>query len=195
MGEPVDLDPAARTLQSLLDGLTDEELSNTTPCEGLTVGDLLDHLMSLSVAFRHAADKDLGPATSGSPPPPSAANLDRHWRTILPGRLAELVAAWRDRAAWEGTTQVGGVTMPAATVGAVALNELVIHGWDVARGTGRPFGCDDASAAASFALLSEIGDMMRPDALGPVVPVPADAPFFERALGLSGRDPSWGARR
>jgi hypothetical protein len=31
----------------------------------------------------------------------------------------------------------------------------------------------------------------REGLLGPVVPVPDDAPAFDRVLGIAGRDPAW----
>jgi hypothetical protein len=34
---------------------------------------------------------------------------------------------------------------------------------------------------------------MRDGMYGPVVPVPADAPLFDRLLGQAGRDPAWKA--
>lgn len=193
-----DLDPAARQLKTLLSGVTDDQLSARTPCETYAVGDLLDHIMGLTVAFRMAATKSNGAADSerdgpaGGPPEASAANLDPDWRRRLPSQLDELVAAWKDPAAWAGTTEAGGVTMPADVMGVVAMDELVIHGWDLARATGQPFACDTPSTEAIFALLSPAADEEAQEGLfGPIVDVSPDAPLLHRALGLTGRDPSW----
>lgn len=145
-----DLGPAARQLEKLLSGVTDDQLAARTPCEAYTVGDLLDHLMGLTIAFRNAATKSTGstgggddaPASTSGPGEVSAANLPPDWRSRLSSQLEELVAAWKDPAAWEGITEAGGVTMPAEVMGVVAVDELVLHGWDLARGTGQPFECD-----------------------------------------------------
>ena len=61
------------------------------------------------------------------------------WRTRIPRDLAELANAWRDPNAWTGMTQAGGIDLPGEIAGLVALDEVVIHGWDVARATGQPF--------------------------------------------------------
>ena len=36
-----------------------------------------------------------------------------------------------------GTTKAGGLELPGEVAGLVALDELVIHGWDVARSSGQ----------------------------------------------------------
>lgn len=199
----LDLDPPARQLVTLLNGVTDDQLPARTPCAAYTVGDLLDHLMGLTLAFRNAATKSTGaaggeddvPAPTSGPGEVSAANLHPEWRRRLPLRLDELAAAWKDPAAWEGTTEAGGVTMPAGVMGVVAANELVIHGWDLARATGQPFACDPNSAEAIYAFLSQSADEEGGEGgeglFGPVVAVPPEAPLLDRAVGLSGRDPSW----
>jgi uncharacterized protein (TIGR03086 family) len=194
----LDLDPAAREVARLLDGVTDDQLAGPTPCPDYPVAALLDHFMGLSLAFTWAARKTTaaegGSGASGRGRP-TAEHLDPDWRTVLPKRLGELVEAWRDPAAWEGTTAAGGVTMPAEAIGATALNELVLHGWDLARATGQSFTCDAASTAVVFALTSEsaLPEMapIREGLFGPVVEVPEDAPAFDRALGFAGRDPAW----
>ena len=66
----------------------------------------------------------------------------------MPARLRELVEAWRDPSAWEGETEAGGAAAPAAQMGVVALDEIVLHGWDLAKATGQTFRVDPASAAA-----------------------------------------------
>ena len=68
----------------------------------------------------------------------------------------------------------------------------LIHGWDLARATGQAYEPDPAALEASYGFLrAAADDPGRGGAFGPVVPVPADAPLLDRAVGLSGRDPGW----
>jgi hypothetical protein len=41
-------------------------------------------------------------------------------------------------------TEVGGNTLPGEVTGVVALDEVVLHGWDLARATGQDYRCDPA---------------------------------------------------
>jgi len=189
----LDLEPPASEVKRLLAGITDEQLSAPTPCESTPVAGLLDHFIGLTGAFRDAARKATGP---NSPPASvSAANLDPEWRTVLPKQLDELAAAWKDPAAWEGMTWAGGVELPAEVMGGVAVDELVLHGWDLARATGQSFSADQQSTEACFGFTSAMSqpgeEAGREGLFGPVVEVDEDAPMLDRALGFSGRDPSW----
>jgi uncharacterized protein (TIGR03086 family) len=188
----IDLKPAASEVSRVLDGVSDEQLSSPTPCTGTSVAAMLDHFMGLTTAFTRAARKT---AAGSQPPHADGAHLDPDWRTVLPQQLGELAEAWRDPAAWEGMTEAGGQQLPAQAAGTVVLDELVMHGWDLARATGQDFRCDPASAAV---VLAFAGDMSKPEnapmregLFGPVVDVPDDAPVLDRALGFAGRDPSW----
>lgn len=195
----VDLDPAARQLAQLLTGVSDDQLSAATPCEEYTVADLLAHISGLAVAFRNAAAKTTEPAAGDAAhEADAAAGLDPQWRSRTPRQLDDLVTAWRAPEAWEGVTEAGGVTLPADLMGRVALNELVLHGWDLARGTGQSFDCDPASAASCYELAQAVtapGSGAPEGLFGPPVDVAADAPLFDRLLGLGGRDPGWSATR
>lgn len=192
----LDLYPAAGEVTRLLEEVGEEQLTAPTPC-GDSVAALLDHFMSLTLAFTWAARKttDAEGAASGPPPVASAANLDPDWRAALPKRLGELADAWRDPAAWEGMTEAGGQRMPAEVIGVIALDELVLHGWDLARSTGQSFACDRASTAAvlEFTRISALPGHVagREGLFGPVVAVAEDAPALDRALGFAGRDPAW----
>lgn len=184
-----DLAPAAQRVRDLAANVTDDQLDGPTPCTGTTVGMLLSHLIGLSEAFRDAARKVPSQGAPGQTSP-----LDPDWRNLLPQRLDELVAAWREPSAAEGMAEAGGVTMPAPVAAAVAIDELVLHGWDLARATGQSYTCDPASEAVAHAFVSETvaeNPDGTPGLFGPPVAVPADAPSFDKVLALSGRDPAW----
>ena len=193
MTATTDLGPAARQVARVLEATGDKQLSAPTPCPQYRVRHLVGHLAGLSLAFRDAARKEFGPATDTDPGTAGMPEPEPGWRTSLPERLDRLAAAWRDPAAWEGMTRAGGVDLPGAVAGLVALNELVVHGWDLARSIGREYDCDSASLTAVHGFLEGFEDSARGDAFAPAVPVPAGASLLDRVIALSGRDPSWTA--
>lgn len=191
------LHPATEAVSRLVAGVRDDHLGGTTPCPDYSVAALLDHLMGLCVAFTCAARKEPMPASDGESQPggATAEHLDPAWRDRLPERLQELATAWDDPVAWDGEATAGGVTMPAAAMGLVALDEVAVHGWDLARATGQAYRLDEATTAAVLAFTAESATpenaALRAGIFGPVVEVAADAAALDRALGFAGRDPGW----
>lgn len=186
-----DLEPAARRIAGLLGAIDDGRLGGPTPCPDYAVRELLAHLTGLAAAFRDAARKDLGASTALSPDS-ALPVLDDDWREVLPRRLEEVAAAWRSADAWTGMTRAGGVELPGEVAGAVALNELVVHGWDLARSTGQPYEAGETELRSCEALLAPADDDPDGESLfGPPVPVPVGAPLLDRVIGLSGRRPDW----
>ena len=190
----IDLEPAASRMAGLVRGVPAELLDGPTPCPDYTLGDLVEHVGGLSLAFTAAATKDLGGATSQAPSP-DASRLGDDWRTRIPAALARLAEAWRDPQAWTGMTQAGGVDLPGEAAGVVALDELVIHGWDIARATGQPYEVDSDLLQAVHDFVAQFSgpgqEEQRAGLFGPVVPVPDDAPLLDRVIGMTGRDPAW----
>ena len=187
---PLALAPTAAAVARVVAGVRDDQLTDPTPCAGTSVAAMLDHLVGLTVAFRLGAEKS--PLPSG--PSADADHLPADWRERLPAQLDALVAAWAQPAAWEGHTEVAGVRLPAAAMGVVAVNEVLVHGWDVAVATGQSYDVDPVAAQAclEFTAGFAVGNPEARDAMyGPEVPVPAEAPVFDRLLGQTGRDPSW----
>jgi uncharacterized protein (TIGR03086 family) len=185
----IDLAPAAAEVRRVVAGVRDHQLCHPTPCEATTVAALLDHLVGLTLAFRMAAEKVPQPDA----PSADAGDLAPDWRTRLPAQLDALAAAWRQPSAWEGDAEAGGVTMPAPDMAVVALDELVVHGWDLAVATGQQFAPDDGSVRPCLQFAESVPDdpEARLGLYGPRVPVPDDAPLLHRLLGATGRDPAW----
>jgi uncharacterized protein (TIGR03086 family) len=190
----VDLEPATRVMADLVAGVPDELLGEPTPSTAYTLGDLLDHISGTALAFTAAARKDTGDVASQQASG-DASRLGDDWRTRIPRDLAALAEAWRDPAAWTGMTRAGGVDLPGEVAGLVALDEMVLHGWDVARASRQPYDCvpDLLEVVHGFRaeLLRPEQQAMRNRIFGPVVEVPDDASLLDRVVGLSGRDPAW----
>jgi uncharacterized protein (TIGR03086 family) len=185
-----DLGPAARRMASLVVAVPESALGEPTPCERYTVGDLLDHVSGAARAFTAAAvKKPLEGAASGD-----AAKLGPDWRTRIPRELSALAEAWHEPDAWTGMTRAGGVDLPGDIAGIVALDELVIHGWDLAKATRQPAGYDGTELHVVHAMVQQFRSSGVEGLFGPPVAVPDDAPLLDRIVGLAGRDPAWERR-
>lgn len=191
----IDLQPAAARMADLLRAIPDGALSGPTPCTESTVGDLVDHVGGLTVAFTAAAAKSFDDRDASQGPSADGSRLSDNWRAEIPQTLSALVDAWRDPDAWTGMTKAGGVDLPGEVAGLVALDELVVHAWDIARATGQPYEPDDETIEACHGFVDQFSgpghEEERKGLFGPVVDVPADAPALERLIGATGRDPRW----
>lgn len=160
-----------------------DQLGDRTPCEKFTVAELLDHLGGTLVSSARAARKE-----------PQAGEGDAlSMSATAVAEAAELAAAaWADPAAYEGTTEFGPGEMPAAFAATITLEELALHGWDLARATGQTFPVSEETAEVALGVVEQIADQARANgSFGPPAPVASDAPAFHRALGASGRNPEW----
>lgn len=173
---------------AVVETLGPDSLDRPTPCTDFDVRALVNHFAGTTawierVGRRAAPDAD----------DPFGAKLDvttGEWRALLVERIRAVGVAWADPAAWEGAVE--GVGMPASMIGEMAVAEVLTHGWDLAAATGQPLKVDEDAATAVHRFMVETGELGRQGAAyGPEVAVPAEAPTFDRALGLSGRDPHW----
>ena len=146
----IDIRPAADRTAQLVTSVADEQLDLPTPCPGTRLGDLIDHVGSLSRAFLASARKETGERDG----PTEAQRREPRSGVARPDRgdLHALADAWQEPEAWEGSTKAGGIDLPAEVAGLVVLDELVVHGWDIAVASGQryqPAG-PEVDAAMSF---------------------------------------------
>jgi uncharacterized protein (TIGR03086 family) len=197
MAEPanaIDLGPPARRLAGLVARIPDEDLILPTPCPAYALGDLIDHVGGLAIAFAAAASKERDERT-GQAPPGSAARLGADWRERIPRDLKALGLAWQEPGAWLGMTRIAGMDTPAETVGLVLADELAVHGWDVARATRQPYTCEPYVLEAARQFLEMFASPDAPSGpevpFGPATVLLPEAPLLDRVVALAGRDPSW----
>ena len=179
------LDMARKRAVPVLRGIPDAALSAPTPCAEYDVKALVNHLFQVIVQFQRLAAKeasDFGQAPEGITESPE-------WRERLMDEADRLVAAWSTSGAEEGTT--GAMNMPARLVGSMALLDLTVHVWDLARATGQDYpGADDAVVAELSGAVDELAPTARTmGVFGEPVPEAEGASPFERLLARTGRDP------
>jgi uncharacterized protein (TIGR03086 family) len=191
---PIDLGPPARRLAGLVARIPDQELTLPTPCPAYALGDLIEHVGGLAIAFTAAAGKERD-ARTDQPPPGDAARLGADWRERIARDLKALGLAWQAPGAWLGMTRIAGMDTPAQTVGLVLADELAVHGWDVARATRQPYTCEPDVLEAARQFLEMFASPDAPSGpevpFGPATALLPEAPLLDRVVALAGRDPGW----
>jgi uncharacterized protein (TIGR03086 family) len=157
----------------LIRGLPADRRHAPTPCRDWDAATLTGHLHQVVAAL------DL--AGHGRPIPAAL------WRQDCTG--ATIGADWTPP---PEKIDMGGMPMPGGTVVAMLVGDLVLHGWDLAAATGRPYDPDPDAVAMTGEFLGAFAGSGRAQGLfGEPVPVAGDAPPLARAVALSGRDPAW----
>lgn len=183
-GPLTDLSRALAATGQVVAGIGASQWQADTPCPGLDVRALLNHLVTGNLVF--AARVGGGPA-----PDPDADQLGDDPLAVFrsagdalqqafaaPGVLTAAYAA-----PWGGTA-------PGVALVHVRVTEVLVHGWDLARATGQAadFPADVAERTLAGVRQQLTSRPEGPDApFAPEVPVPADAPAIDRLAGFLGR--------
>ena len=178
------------SLEPVIRGVSDDDLASPTPCDDFDVRGVANHLLGTIEAMRRVGAAE--PMDPDDPWGTNGDNVTAQWREDLSRRLAAFADVWSAPEAWEGDALDG--TMPRQVVGGMAFVEAILHGWDLARGSGQDVEYDDAAVASALEVMDQIGEMGRSmRAFGPEVELPDDAPPFAQVLAKAGRDPEWSA--
>lgn len=179
-----------------------DQLGDPTPCTGMDVRALLDHV-AMAVGRTEAVARRL--PVEQWPGPDTSAGDD--WAAHLRRAGDAAVAAWTDDALLAVPMQLPWDTLAGTDVLGVYLNEVLVHTWDLARATGQSPAWDDAVVAvADEAIrqqlpLAERGPMWEAakaevpadvpweDPFADAVPVADDTTAIERLVAWNGRRP------
>src|SRR5690348_18152880 len=159
-----------------------------TPCAGWDVRALVNHLAG--PAMRNFLVAARGQTTDWTAP---AEEIDGDCAAVFRDRAAPLRTTCRAADLRRLVAGPGGEA-PLHSHADQQITELAVHDWDLARATGQEAGLDPA--LAEYAPGWSRG-MLRPEFRGPdkmvgvEVPVPDDAPVYDRLAGWFGRDPGW----
>ena len=183
----IDLKPACDRMIGLLTHVADGQLISSTPCVEYTVEDLIDHVDRVSRGFSALAHKDPGEQTD-TDGRPTAVNLGNGWRDSVTKHVWALGEAWDDPAAWQGSASAGDLDMPNELWGKIALTEMVVHGWDLAKATGQLFDLPEKTLRACFDHVARFVPNAPVEGLwGPAIDVPDNALLLDRIVAITGR--------
>ncbi|MEU8225803.1 TIGR03086 family metal-binding protein [Kribbella sp. NPDC048915] len=165
-----------------------DQWENQSPCERWTARDVVDHVVTMHAAMLSPVARKLEPAAD-----PLTAFQEA--RAAIEDVLDDPVAALT-----EADTPAGTLTTE-QHIDQVVSDDLVIHGWDLARATGQDETIDPVEVerlwTAAVAVPPELMAKFRTpgafgegiEVYGPEVPVPPEATLQDRLLGYLGRRP------
>ena len=185
----IDLKPACEAMIEVLHGVGDDKFDNASPCSDYTVGDLINHVDQVARGASALAARDEDEMQRAATVV-DAGTLDRDAVGTVVEHVRAVGLAWDDPAVWQGEAGVPGSDLSNETWGKIALTELVVHGWDIARATGQPFDLPEHTLQACFDhVVDFIPNAPVPGLWGPPVAVASDARLLDRIVAINGRTP------
>ncbi len=197
--------PAVRSMfEPVLDALAevvdvpDVWAAGRTPCASFSVEQLRDHVLGW---LQHFATALTDPDRRADRPDPDTyrAAADERAPGDVVRAAAAVIGAEVDAGIAGRRVIMSQAAMDGDAVLAMALGEYLVHGWDLARATGRDWSVPEGacSAALDFFAAMITDEYRSADGaggfFGPQVAVPDDAAALDRLLGFAGRDPHWTA--
>ncbi len=173
----VGAEAALAVLQPMLRRLTAADRPKPTPCTDFTCHDVAQHLM--------ASLAQLGAMAGGAVTTPETGSLEDKV-SVMAG---EAIDAWR-MVDLDGTVPgPGGTPMPAAFLAGVLPLELILHGWDLAQGSGQQLHISDELVGYLRTLAEQIVPGGRGSSFAEEVIPGEGASPIDRLAAFAGRRP------
>jgi uncharacterized protein (TIGR03086 family) len=178
----------AESFERRVAGVGPDQWENQSPCVKWTARDVVEHVVTMHGVVLVPIARKLKPADD-----PLGAFQEA--RAAIEDVLDDPVAAL------SGTATPGGRMTVEQHIDQVVSDDLVLHGWDLARATGQDETIEPIDVERLWATAVAIPpDLMAKyrtpgafgegiEVYGPEVPVPPDAPLQTRLLALLGREP------
>jgi uncharacterized protein (TIGR03086 family) len=182
------LDSVYETVQPLVAAIGSDQWTAPTPCPDWDVRALLGHLVGGNVVFAAALRgvplAEARQALAGDP-------LGADPVTAYAQAAAEVSAAFELPGVLDRPVTIPFGTVPGSVALHLRIAEALVHGWDLARATGRTVSFPDDVVEQEIAFSQEFLPRVPPDRhpFGSSRPVPDDAPPLDRLVALLGREP------
>jgi uncharacterized protein (TIGR03086 family) len=164
-----------------------------TPCPDWDVRALVRHVIGQDLRNFIVAAR--GETVDRQAP---ADGFGEDWVGAFRDRAGQLLGVWQAADLDLPVAMPGGGQAPLRGRADQQVAELAMHGWDLVKATGQRADLDPRLAEHA---LDWSQRMLRPEFRGPdrafgaEVPVPPDAPAYDRLAGWFGRDPGWTPER
>jgi uncharacterized protein (TIGR03086 family) len=183
-GAPMDplaqLDRLGPVLGGVVAGIRPDQLDAPTPCAGFAVRDVLEHMIGGATAF--------AAAFRGEPAPTGEAATGDPLERFGPA-LDDLVAAIRAPGALDRTVTAPFGDVPGDAFARFVVLDGLVHGWDLAVATGRPYDppAELVAEVDGFARDAIVPAMREAEMFAAAETTPADASPIEQLAAFTGR--------
>jgi len=173
---------------TVVEAVEPAQLTLPTPCSEYDVRALLSHMvggLNRIAIVGEGGDGLAVPARADGVP-------DDGWLPAYQAARSRVTAAWADNAKLDALVEVPWGKVPGRIAVSGYVQEILTHGWDLARATGQPTELDPELASWVLAVARRIlppeprgGDIP----FGPVIPVSPDAALHAQLAAWLGRQP------
>jgi uncharacterized protein (TIGR03086 family) len=169
-------------LRRVISRLSPAHAGLPTPCSEFNLRALVNHIVYDVQVFTAMI-------IGGQRGSPDVDRLGDNWLAAYSSSADLLLSTWRSRGTGGTLTSRMG-ELPATWALGQHTSDLVVHAWDISRATGNTDELDPELAEAALAWGREnLKPEFRGQAFGPEVPVPENAPVYDRLAGYFGRTP------
>jgi uncharacterized protein (TIGR03086 family) len=172
----------------VVDGVTPDQLANSTLCTEWTVRDIINHITGGATFFAMTAEDGSVPEEMMGRLLGGGDNLGNDYKAAFNTAADKAMAAFSDPGVLEKIVRLPFGEMPAAVALNIAIFDVSTHNCDIAQATGQEIKDTELLETALEIGKQMVGPGFREGGMfGPERPCPDSAPADQRILAFAGR--------